>query len=177
MKPHFLHENELLPVHASSWQDCQEFCRKTGLSLPTEAQWEYACRAGTTTPFSFGETITRDHAQFLIAAELQRLYRGGIHQAGKPVAVESKLPNSFGLHNMHGNVAEWCQDLYDSDFYSQPQASESDPVCSTGSGYRVLRGGWWIHPTRLQRSAIRKGVKNETSRYAGAGLRPAFPFR
>ena len=80
-----------LPVHRIAWENCEEFCRRTGLSLPTEAQWEYACRSRTTTPFAFGDTLSTKQANF--ASE-------------HPVAVDSFAPNAFGLHNMHGNVCK-----------------------------------------------------------------------
>ncbi len=115
-----------LPVHRIAWENCEEFCRRTGLSLPTEAQWEYACKARTTTPFAFGDTLSTKQANF--ASE-------------HPVAVDSFAPNAFGLHNMHGNVLEWCQDSYDPSFYERPEASHQNPVCTEQRRGRVVRGG------------------------------------
>ena len=86
-----------------SWDDSQEFCKKLALQLPTEAQWEYACRAGTKIPFSYGETITTEQVNC---------------DSAKSIPVDSFKPNGFGLHNMRGNASEWCEDVYDKNFYS-----------------------------------------------------------
>ncbi len=145
-----------LPVEQVSWGECQEFCKKTGLSLPTEAQWEYACRAGTNTPFSFGATITSEQVN----------YNGKYPYGGAPkgldrrktVAVGSLPANGFGLHDMHGNVWEWCEDVYDANFYGTPAAAGPDPVSTSGSGDRVDRGGSWSNSTGYCRSANRFGA-------------------
>ena len=145
-----------LPVEQVSWENCQEFCKKTGLSLPTEAQWEYACRAGTSTPFSFGTTITSEQVN----------YNGKYPYVGAPkgldrrktVAVGSLPANGFGLHDMHGNVWEWCEDVYDANFYGTPAAAGPDPVSTSGSGDRVDRGGSWSNSTGYCRSANRFGA-------------------
>ncbi len=95
-----------LPVTDVSWEDCQEFIKKLnaktngGYRLPTEAEWEYACRAGTTTAYSFGDKITPKDANYWDS------------KIGKSVAVGSYKPNAFGLYDMHGNVWEWCEDWY-----------------------------------------------------------------
>ena len=115
-----------LPVHQIAWDNCKEFCKKTGLSLPSEAQWEYGCRARTTTAFAFGDTLTAKQAN--LASE-------------HPVAVDSFEPNAFGLYNMHGNVLEWCEDSYDPKFYETPEASHQNPVCTSQRRGRVVRGG------------------------------------
>ena len=113
------------PVEQVSWDDCQEFCEKTGLSLPTEAQWEYACRAGKAGAFAG-------------TGELDDM---GWHEgdsSGTTQPIGEKLPNDFGLHDMHGNVSEWCEDWYQAD-----------------SERRVLRGGGWHNAARFCRSACR----------------------
>ena len=111
------------PVQSISWDDCQTFCRATGLRLPSEAEWEYACRAGTTTPFSFGTTITPQQVNY----------------EGNEAVVCGSLPaNQWGFREMHGNVLEWCQDDY------HETASTTQAAVETESGgMRVLRGGGW----------------------------------
>ncbi len=131
-------KGEALPVERVSWDDCQEFCerlsRKAGkrFRLPTEAEWEYACRAGTTTPFFFGSTISTDQAN-LAAGFLGsvRIFTGRTTPVGK------FPPNAWGLFDMHGNVEEWCQDWYGS--YWCPY--ESDPKGPDYGSARVQRGG------------------------------------
>ena len=121
--------------------------------LPSEAQWEYACRAGTTTPFSFGANITPEQANYdgnhPYSDGEKGLYRE------KTVVVKSLPANPWGLYEMHGNVWEWCQD----DWIEQlPKESATDPTgATTGSG-RVVRGGSWNSSGRYGRSAIRGGI-------------------
>jgi formylglycine-generating enzyme required for sulfatase activity len=158
--PSFFKGERHLPVEKVSWDDCKAFCDKTGLAFPTEAQWEYACRAGTQTPFSFGATITTDQVK----------YHGKYPQ--KTVPVGSLLANAFGLHEMHGNLWEWCFDVHDDQFYRKPEATKKDPRCEAGSVFRVLRGGSWGNYARGCRSALRTG---DAASYRGydAGFRPA----
>ncbi len=119
-------KDDTLLVEQVSWDDCQEFCTKTGLSLPTEAQWEYACRAGTSGPFA--GTGNLDDMGW------HRKNSGGrrTHPVGE------KKPNQFGLHDMHGNVWEWCEDVLNLDFYSE-DAPEVDPLFFAGSEPRVFQ--------------------------------------
>ena len=148
------------PVESVSWDECQGFCKRAQLSLPTEAQWEYACRAGTTTAFSFGDKVTT----------LQVNYEGSRQGT---VPVDSLSPNGFGLHNMHGNVWEWCQDIYDLGFYDKPESKTKNPLCNSGSDYRVKRGGGWLYYSVYCRSANRDGGRPETSGYH-IGFRATF---
>ena len=148
-----------LPVERVSWEDCQSFYQKTGLSLPTEAQWEYACRAGTSTPY--GGT-----------GKLDEMGWYGENSGGKTHPVGEKEPNAFGLHDMHGNVWEWCEDVFDTGFYSKRKAKRKNPVCTSGSVYRVLRGGGWVYGARYCRSACR--VRRAPSfRLVDVGFRPS----
>ncbi len=149
-----------LPVERVSWDDCQEFCRKTGLKLPSEAQWEYACRAGVDGPFS-GTGRLADIAWY------DKNSGETTHPVGK------KTANGFGLHDLHGNVWEWCEDVYDEEFYARAAASRKDPVCRSGSGLRVPRGGSWYDSARYCRSALR-GWNEPADRYLNLGFRPAF---
>jgi formylglycine-generating enzyme required for sulfatase activity len=140
---HFL--GSTLPVESVSWEDCGEFLAAAGASyrLPTEQEWEYACRAGTTTPFSVGAVIT--NAQANLDGRV-RYGEGGLSGAlNKTVAAGSLPANPWGLHEMHGNVWEWCSDWYSEDSSSTPASGEK----------RVLRGGSWINTPRYCRSANR----------------------
>jgi formylglycine-generating enzyme required for sulfatase activity len=145
------------PVETVSWEDAQRFiaalnARVPGLQarLPTEAEWEYACRAGTTTPFSFGENITPEQVN----------YHGGYPYAGgkeglnrqRTVPVASLPANPWGVYEMHGNVWEWCQDWY-GEYPSGPQVDPRGPA--EEGAERVLRGGSWISFGRYCRSAYR----------------------
>jgi formylglycine-generating enzyme required for sulfatase activity len=125
------------PVESVSWDDAQEFLGKLSAShgmsgvryrLPTEAEWEYACRGGTTTPYSFGSTLRESDANYA-------------RKIGHPSVVGSYVANGFGLHDMHGNVWEWCQDWYDEDYYSS--SPSEDPAGPSSGSSRVLRGGSW----------------------------------
>jgi uncharacterized protein (TIGR02996 family) len=155
------------PVSGSSWNRCQTFCNKlteqTGLKfrLPTEAEWEYAARATTTTPFHFGATISADIVNF----DGNYCYRGqakGIYRA-KTTVVGSFPPNAFGLYDMHGNVWELCQDGL-REYTEEPV---SDPV-GLEKEYRAARGGSWFHLPWHCRCAYRihRGVDNG-DRYIG----------
>lgn len=121
---------ENLPVENVSWEDCSEFSSKTGLSLPTEAQWEYACRAGSEGPFA-GTGMFDDMGWYVENSGVEK------HPIGQ------KQPNDFGLYDMHGNVREWCEDVFDRDVYSKPEVRRHDPVNDSGSEGRVVRGGGW----------------------------------
>ncbi len=144
------------PVERVRWRDVETFIEKLnslvpGLSarLPTEAEWEYACRAGTATPFSLGDDITPGQVNYdgnyPYAGGAKGLYRK------KTVPVKSLPPNPWGLHEMHGNVWEWCQDWF-AEFDAMPQTDPPGPP--TGAG-RVLRGGSWNNGARFCRSAFR----------------------
>jgi sulfatase modifying factor 1 len=135
------------PVEQVSWEDCQRFCarlkEKTGQTcrLPTEAQWEYACRAGTTTPFSFGETISTDQANYNGNYTCGRDKKGVYRQQTTPM--RSFPANAWGLYDMHGNVWEWCADWYG----PYPEEDIKDPINPINGDVRVLRGGSWrLHP-------------------------------
>jgi formylglycine-generating enzyme required for sulfatase activity len=150
------------PVETVTWSECQEFCEKLGLKLPSEAQWEYACRACTSG--EFGGTGRREDMGWLDT---------GMHPVGL------KQPNAWGLHDMHGNVCEWCEDAYDAEFYSKPEARAPDPVCRAGMGDRVWRGGGWNMAEFQHRSAFRghsatSGNRVQQSLPGHIGLRVAY---
>ena len=141
-----------------SWEDCREFIRKINVmglvtvSLPTEAQWEYACRAGSTTPFSLGSALNGD------MANCDGNYPYGTSSKGRyqheTVDVGSYAPNAWNLYDMHGNVWEWCADWYGS--YDGDAIDPQGPVSGT---YRVSHGGSWNHGARSCRSAYRRGYE------------------
>ena len=147
------------PVEWVSWDDATEFCRKLSQKdgrtyrLPTEAEWEYACRAGTKTAFYFGDTITTDQANYAGDRVYGNGKKGDDRQ--RPTPVGSFPPNAFGLYDMHGNVWQWCQDWCDKDYYQS--SPKSDPVNeATGKlKSRVLRGGSWHNSPSEARSAAR----------------------
>lgn len=147
----FLNCGENCPVEKVSWNDVQEFIKRlnqkegTGkYRLPTEAEWEYACRAGSTTAFCFGNDMgtLAEHAWFGPNSI------DWSHQAGQ------KKPNAWGLYDMHGNVWEWCQDWY-SIYPSEPVR---DPKGPPSGSHRVSKGGSWRSAARFCRSAHRYGV-------------------
>jgi len=124
-----------------SWDDCQNFIQKlrdrdkNSYRLPSEAKWEFACRAGSKTPFYFGETISTDQANY----NGDRTYgkgKKGVHR-GKPMPVGSFPANAWGLHDMHGNLFQWCQDWYG----EYPHIDVVDPQGPNDGKERVLRGG------------------------------------
>lgn len=144
------------PVEQVSWNDCQEFCRKTGLRLPTEAEWEYACRAGITTRFYWGDEVNGDYMWYRDNAG------GTTHPVGQ------KQPNDFGLYDMSGNVWEWCQDRYDHDYYKN--SPKNNPKGPESGKDRPLRGGQARLGEDFCRSAIRFWQSPE-KRLSSAGLR------
>ena len=158
-----------LPVEKVSWNDCQKFCKKCtelGLpvELPTEAQWEYACRAGSATAFSWGNELNGDKAN------CNGNYPCGTMDAGKYLEMTSPVgsysPNDWGLLDMHGNVWEWCQD-WKGDY---PGESVTDPTGPSTGACRVNRGGGWYSDAGKCRAAYRGGGYPGVRNYA-TGLR------
>lgn len=149
-----------LPVERVAWEDAQKFCRrlaqKTGNAyrLPSETEWEYACRAGTTTPFSFGETLTIAVARFNGMHTFREEPPGQYPHVTSPGGTFP--PNVFGVYDMHGNLWEWCADNWLDDYSSSPRDNSS--YQNKDSRYRVARGGSWHEPPGLCRSAARLKV-------------------
>ena len=164
--------NPQYPVEQVSWDDCAEFFDRANrllspglvLRFPTEAQWEYACRAGTDTAFSTGPEISTDQANFDPGSG-----KGGQElDRQRPVDVLEFSPNAWGLYQMHGNVWEWCADWFDA--YSD--RAVTDPRGPAEGRDRVLRGGSWFDDRRGLRSAYRLAASPD-GRFGGIGLRLA----
>jgi formylglycine-generating enzyme required for sulfatase activity len=150
-----------LPVEQVSWNDAQEFIKKLNerndvytYRLPTEAEWEYACRAGTTTEFAFGDSLSSEQANYDGRYPYGHSPKGKF--LGRTVVAGSYQPNAWGLYDMHGNVEEWCQDWYTQDYYSQsPSADPTGPTMGSPLFSRIVRGGSWENFARQSRSAYR----------------------
>jgi formylglycine-generating enzyme required for sulfatase activity len=155
------------PVERVSWNDAVEFCKilsqKTERTyrLPSEAEWEYACRAGTTTPFHFGETLTTDlanyHGNYTYASAPKGKYREQTTEVG------TFPPNAFGLYDMHGNVWEWCQDTWHDSYKGAPVDGRA--WIDNNNNYRCLRGGSWNSNPRGCRSAYRYDLSRAVRDY------------
>ncbi|MGK7939098.1 MAG: SUMF1/EgtB/PvdO family nonheme iron enzyme [Crocosphaera sp.] len=161
--PSYFNKGDKYPLENVSWDDCQEFCQKLSekteltFTLPTEAQWEYACRAGTDTPFYYGETLSKNIANY----EKKGIYRGETTKVGSFPA------NGFGLYDMHGNVWEWCQDNYHKNYHKAVNKVTANPaklvfnpsrsplLDTKNSQLKSLRGGGWNFDPTYSRSAMR----------------------
>lgn len=145
-------DNRQNPVEQVTWTEAVEFCRllselpeekKAGrvYRLPTEAEWEYACRAGSKTAYSFGdsEKMLADYGWYIG------------NNMGKTHPVGEKKPNDWGLYDMHGNAWEWCSDWFDHD----PQGPATDPIGPATGSQRAFRGGFWLNRAPFCRSACR----------------------
>lgn len=149
------------PATDVSWNDAMEFCQRLTkiegreFRLPTEAEWEYSCRAGTQTRFSFGDGWKGEFVDFGWSSTR----RGRARLESFPHRVALKKPNSFGLYDMHGNMWEWCSDWYGKDYYSQSPIE--DPLGPEKGIIRVIRGGGFINHDFDGRSAMRHGFSPE----------------
>ncbi len=171
-----------LPVEKVSWYGAVEFCDRLSkhsgreYSLPSEAEWEYACRAGTTTPFHFGETITSELANYNANYTYGDAPKGEYHH--KTMSVGSfGVANAFGLYDMHGNVWEWCLDDWHGNYKGAPtdgspwfDTNENDNL-SRKSGRAVLRGGSWVNSPQNCRSASRSYNFTRVFNYNVIGFR------
>ena len=168
-----------LPVESVFWYDAELFCKKlaerTGrlYRLPREAEWEYACRAGTTTPFHFGETIAAElanyHSNNTYASEPKGEFRGKTTPVGS-----FKVANAFGLFDMHGNVWEWCQDSWHENYQGAPTDGSAWIADKSIDQDRVMRGGAWDDLPRYCRSGARN---NDSPEFRNDGWRNSRGFR
>ena len=151
-------EGESRPVEYVSWHDAVEFCQKLSskigkiYTLPSESQWEYACRAGTATPFYFQHTVTSDLLNYNGTYPYGNAPRGEYRRETTDVGIFP--PNAFGLYDMHGNVSEWCQDIWHNSYNGAPTDGSAWESGGNNS-YRVLRGGSWSDSSRYCRCAGR----------------------
>jgi formylglycine-generating enzyme required for sulfatase activity len=167
------------PVECVSWEDATAFCRMVSSAirgLPTEAEWDYACRAGTSTRYWFGDDASSreeyeawldlgdDASRFGEYAWFDKNSARATHSVGQ------KKPNAWGLYDMHGNVWEWCQDWHDQKYYAVSQVD--DPVGPAQASIRVIRGGGWNVSARYCRAATR-GRFTPSYRFSNLGFRAA----
>jgi formylglycine-generating enzyme required for sulfatase activity len=152
------------PIEQVSWDECQTFINKLTLlsqdgkySLPTEAQWEYACRAGTSTAYNFGNDITTDLANYQF-------------NKNESTNIGSYPPNGWGLYDMHGNVNEWCSDIYEDGYRQFAEKDPSGPQHGSAQGKRVYRSGSWT----CRDSACRSASRGSAASYLNF---PGFGFR
>jgi formylglycine-generating enzyme required for sulfatase activity len=174
---HFKGDNR--PVENVSWDDAQEFCQRLSqrtqrtYRLPSEAEWEYACRAGTETPFHFGETLSDKLANYCAQDEAidGTFYpgtygRGVLGQYRKETTDVGSFPaNPFGLYDMHGNVWEWCEDDYHDSYQDAPEDGSAWVESDRRGTNRVLRGGSWDYRPRGCRSAARDNFLRDNRTY------------
>jgi formylglycine-generating enzyme required for sulfatase activity len=146
-----------LPVVNVSWDDARAYCAwlaahtRERCRLPTESEWEFACRAGSRAPFADGDELTTGAANYLYSEEGRRI------GPGRRTPVAAYPPNAFGLHDLHGNVCEWVEDSWHPSYHWAP-ADGSAWVRNPGPGRRVIRGGAWDYLPRLLRSAWRDSL-------------------
>ncbi len=168
---------ERTPAQNITYGDAVAFCEKLSeregrtYRLPTEAEWEYACRAGTTTPFAFGKTISDQEVNFKATVAYGDAERG-IYRA-RPVAADGMPPNPWGLISMHGNVQEWCSDWYDQDYYAKSPAV--DPTGPGSGRMKALRGGSYLAYPQYCRSAHRFGA-SPNHKFMSIGFRVVCEF-
>ena len=155
------HKGEIFPVESVSWNDCQQFCQKTGLSLPTEAEWEYACRAGSTGAYA-GTGRLEDMGWYYGNSFVSDIVGKTTHRGGK------KKPNAWGLYDMHGNVREWCEDWYG----EYPSGAVTNPTGADSGDERVMRGGDFENDPDRCRSAYRSESSQPCFNFKMYGFRP-----
>jgi len=140
------------PITHINWREARAYCKKTGKRLPTEAEWEYAARAGSQTKFPWGDEIDDDRMWYSGNSPRQ------VPQIGK------KRPNSWGLHDMMGNVWEWVEDWFSPEYYKN--SSAKNPKGPPRQSFRVIRGGSWMSDAEYLRVTVRhRGMSDPTENY------------
>jgi formylglycine-generating enzyme required for sulfatase activity len=165
--PSYFKGEKNLPVEQVAFNDCLDFCKILRIKeekryrLPTEAEWEYTCRARTTTAFHFGNAISTDQANYF-GLDAYGKGKPGVNRA-KTTPVDTFKPNAWGLHDMHGNVWQWC-----SDWYEDYPRGAIDPQGPEPGAFRVQRGGTWGGTPSYCRSACRNPcAPDQASAFAG----------
>jgi formylglycine-generating enzyme required for sulfatase activity len=173
-------KGDLHPVEKVSWYNAMEFCTRLThhthrqYRLPTEAEWEYACRAGTMTPFHFGPTLSTDYANYNGADKNYGAYGPGIQgEYRRETTPVNKFEgaNTFGLYDMHGNVWEWCQDTWHDSYEEGAPTDGSAWIEGGNESRRVRRGGSWFNIPRYCRSAYRLNIDSANRSYLSTGFR------
>jgi formylglycine-generating enzyme required for sulfatase activity len=160
---------ENYPVVCVTWYGAQEFATYAGGRLPTEAEWEYACRGGTTTPFNTGNCLDYTQANYYWPLPYSGCSNANTNYPNQTQAVNSYSPNAYGLYNMHGNVWEWCADWHG----DYPTAAQTNPTGPSTGTNRVIRGGCWSNYALICRSAYRYDLSPDGIG-SGIGFRLAF---
>ena len=166
----YQYQEDQHPVERISWYEAVEFCARlsvfTGRTyrLPSEAEWEYACRAGTTTPFHFGETMTPDLANYSNSHKYDPKHRPPWWPKNTSPVNHHAIANAFGLCDMHGNVSEWCADHQHTSYEGAP-TDGSAWLSEDESSSRIRRGGSWMETLEYCRSAYRHNASPTTSMF------------
>jgi formylglycine-generating enzyme required for sulfatase activity len=155
-----------IPVHGVSWDECADFCKAAGLKLPTEAQWEFACRSGN-------RSGSKEPMEEVNCASPGQDVQDIL--AGKPKSAQGRHGNALGFHDMRGNVCEWCLDSYSETFYAMHEALERNPINlkSAGFGEKVYRGGSWLTTPEECNCGWRGGSLPDNA-IDSCGVRPAY---
>lgn len=159
------HANDDLPATMLSWVEAMDFATAVGCRLPTEAEWEYAARAGSPHAYPWGDVLTTQHANYYYSEEGERVGIGRLMPSGRHPA------NAFGLYDMVGNICEWTEDVWHSTYHGAP-TNGSAWTNGGRAGWRVLRGGAWDYLPRLLRVSWRDALP-ETTRRDNVGFRLA----
>lgn len=160
---------EIFPAVNATWFGATEFATYVGGRLPTEAEWEYACRAGTTTPFNTGNCLNEQANYFWLVLHTD-CSNSSTTYPNQTQVINSYYPNAFGLYNMHGNVSEWCADWFGSYFTT----AQTNPTGASTGTFRVTRGGDWSLRASSNRSAVRFYLTPGDCVSSDTGFRVAF---